>query len=79
MHISIANHTVVLLDAPGLVEEDIERVDRGQSFKQWKPLRGGSIEFVNTIAEGKVIPDSSSCADQSLPLCSPNHGSDCAL
>jgi hypothetical protein len=51
--ISIANHTVVLLDAPGLVEEDIERQDRGQSFSNWKPVRGGPVEFVNAIAEGK--------------------------
>jgi hypothetical protein len=50
--ISIANHSVVLLDALGLVEEDIERQDRGQSFSTWKPVRGGPVEFVNSLAEG---------------------------
>ena len=52
--IPIANHSVVLLDALGLVEEDIERQDRGQSFRTWKPVRGGPVEFVNSLAEGKL-------------------------
>jgi len=53
-HISIANHTVVLLDAPGLVEEDTERLYHGQSFSHWKPLRSGPVDFVNAIVEGNV-------------------------
>jgi hypothetical protein len=53
-HVSIANHTIMLLDAPGLVEEDAERRSHGQSFSHWKPVRGGPVEFVNTIAQGEI-------------------------
>lgn len=51
--ISIANHTIVLLDAPSLVEEDIKRLDNGQTFSHWKPVRGGPVEFVKTVAEAR--------------------------
>lgn len=52
--ISIANHSVVLLDAPGLVEEDIERQVHKQSFSTWKPVRGGPVEFVSSVTKGKL-------------------------
>jgi hypothetical protein len=45
-----ANHSLVLLDAPGLVNEDYQRAGRGTSFDDWKPLKGGAIEFVKGIA-----------------------------
>lgn len=45
-----ANHSLVLLDAPGLVNEDYQRAGRGTSFDDWTPLKGGAIEFVKDIA-----------------------------
>lgn len=45
-----ANHSLVLLDAPGLVNEDYQRAGRGTSFDDWRPLKGGAIEFVKNIA-----------------------------
>jgi hypothetical protein len=70
--VSIANHTVVLLDAPGLVEEDIQRLDHGQPFSRWKPVRGGPVEFVNAVAEGKVYLYPPSSANPFIH--SSNHG-----
>ncbi|KAL5523631.1 hypothetical protein ACEPAG_7804 [Sanghuangporus baumii] len=48
--VSLANHTLVMLDAPGLVEEDYRRSSSGQKFENWKPLHSGAIEFVNKFA-----------------------------
>lgn len=52
-HTSIANHTVILLDAMGLVEEDYQRHSRGQSYAQWKPMPGGTVEFAASFAKGQ--------------------------
>ena len=47
----IANHTFVLIDAPGLVEEDQLRNNRGMSFGRWAAaVPGGTIEFVERTA-----------------------------
>lgn len=54
-HVSIANHTVVLLDAPGLVEEDYQRHGRGHTYEQWRPVPGGPIQFANTFAQGELF------------------------
>ncbi|KAF9012455.1 Metallo-dependent phosphatase-like protein [Cyathus striatus] len=48
--VSIANHTLVLLDAPNLVEEDYKRSGAGVSYKEWKPIPGGSLQFVHDFA-----------------------------
>ncbi|KAJ3896802.1 Metallo-dependent phosphatase-like protein [Lentinula edodes] len=48
--ISIANHTFVLIDAPGLVEEDYKRHGLGKSYDKWKALAGGTIDFVKSFA-----------------------------
>ncbi|RDB25240.1 Cell division control protein 1 [Hypsizygus marmoreus] len=47
--ISIANHTLVFLNAPGLVEEDSERLNHAKSYKDWTPSQGGSVEFVKSL------------------------------
>ncbi|KAJ7163630.1 Metallo-dependent phosphatase-like protein [Mycena crocata] len=49
--ITMANHTVVFLDAPRLVEEDYQRSSNGQSFHDWRPLPGGPVEFVQSFAK----------------------------
>ena len=48
----MANHTVILLDAPTLVEEDNKRILQGQSFETWSPVVGGPVEFVKATARG---------------------------
>ncbi|KAJ7924953.1 Metallo-dependent phosphatase-like protein [Mycena leptocephala] len=68
--VTIANHTIILLDAPGLVEEEAQRPARYDG----KPVPGGSIELVQSFAklqdENPVVlfthiplsrPDGSSC------------------
>jgi hypothetical protein len=50
--ILVRNHTLVLLDAPGLVDEDYQRAARGVGFDRWTPVHEGPVEFVKTIAAG---------------------------
>ncbi|KAH8119213.1 Metallo-dependent phosphatase-like protein [Phellopilus nigrolimitatus] len=72
--VSVANHTLVMLDAPGLVEEDYRRAKAGQSFENWPAPANGAISFVNNFAsvgsEQPVVlfshiplfrPDTASC------------------
>lgn len=50
--LAAANHSLVLLDAPGIVDEDYMRAGHGTSFDEWIPLRDGAIEFVKGLAAG---------------------------
>ncbi|TFK73948.1 hypothetical protein BDN72DRAFT_813488 [Pluteus cervinus] len=43
----IQNHRFILLDAPGLVDEDYHRAGVGVPFDAWTPQLGGAIEFVH--------------------------------
>ena len=53
----LANHTLVAIDAPGLVDEDYVRAARGVPFDQWPPLPEGPVEFVKRLAEeGRPSP-----------------------
>ncbi|VDC00390.1 unnamed protein product [Peniophora sp. CBMAI 1063] len=47
----LANHSLVAIDAPGLVDEDYVRAARGIPFDQWPPLPDGPVEFVKRLAE----------------------------
>lgn len=47
--ISVQNHTLVLIDAPGLVEEDNKRASHGQNYE---PVKDGPMDFVNSIEPG---------------------------
>lgn len=49
----IANHSLVLLDAVGLVEEDYRRYAAEMQFGEWDGVEGGVIEFVKTVGEGE--------------------------
>jgi len=49
-HLSVANHSLVLLDSPGIVDEDYIRAGHGTSFEEWIPLRDGAIEFIKALA-----------------------------
>lgn len=55
-HIPVANHSLVLLDSPGIVDEDYIRAGHGTSFEEWIPLRDGAIEFVKGLAAGLYAP-----------------------
>lgn len=48
---SIANHSLILLDAVGLVEEDYRRYAAEMQFGEWDGIEGGVIEFVKSAAE----------------------------
>ncbi|KAG9104383.1 hypothetical protein FRC06_003190 [Ceratobasidium sp. 370] len=49
--VTIANHSFVFIDAPGLVEEDYRRYEEEESFEDWPGMPGGAIEFVNRLAQ----------------------------
>ncbi|KAG5648554.1 hypothetical protein DXG03_003165 [Asterophora parasitica] len=48
---AIANHTLVFIDAPSLVEEDNERLNHAKTYRDWVPRRGGTVEHVKSIAK----------------------------
>ncbi|RDB25239.1 hypothetical protein Hypma_007764 [Hypsizygus marmoreus] len=47
--IVIRNHTFVLLDAPGLVDEDYQRSAYGVGFDKWNAIPNGTVSFVQDI------------------------------
>lgn len=51
----IHNHTFVLLDAPGLVDEDYTRDARGIDYNDWTPLHDGPVEFVKNVYAGVYL------------------------
>ncbi|KAJ7072198.1 hypothetical protein C8F01DRAFT_1243274 [Mycena amicta] len=66
----IRDHVFVCLDAPGLVDDDYQR--SGTPYDLWNPIRGGSVEFVKSVAASgrptillshipMARPDSASC------------------
>lgn len=48
----MANHSLVMLDAPGLVEEDYRRANAKTRFEDWVPKSGSAIDFVQKYASG---------------------------
>jgi hypothetical protein len=48
----IANHSLILLDAVGLVEEDYRRYAAETQFGEWDGVAGGVIEFVKGLGDG---------------------------
>lgn len=52
-HLNIRNHTFLLIDAPGLVDEDYQRAGYGVGFDHWNALPGGTAAFVKGIERGK--------------------------
>ncbi|CDO69310.1 hypothetical protein BN946_scf184976.g29 [Trametes cinnabarina] len=47
----LRNHTLVLLDAAGLVEEDYLRAAKYIDYEHWKPLPRGTVEFVHSLRD----------------------------
>jgi hypothetical protein len=52
----IANHSLILLDAVGLVEEDYRRYAAETQFGEWDGVAGGVIEFVKGLGDGESNP-----------------------
>ncbi|KAH7908471.1 Metallo-dependent phosphatase-like protein [Hygrophoropsis aurantiaca] len=48
--ISISNHTLMFIDAPALVEEDVIRASRGYTYDNWPAVPGGPIDFLMKYA-----------------------------
>ncbi|KIY56716.1 hypothetical protein I307_03820 [Cryptococcus deuterogattii 99/473] len=52
--LSISNHSFVLLDAVGLVEEDYRRYAAEMQFGEWDGVKGGVIEFVKDLRDNPL-------------------------
>ena len=52
--VTVAGHKLILLDAPGLVEEDYRRHGLGRTYDQWNPLPDGAVQFVKSISLGMI-------------------------
>ncbi|GJE94459.1 Metallo-dependent phosphatase [Phanerochaete sordida] len=52
--LEVANHTLLMINAPGLVEEDHERSTSGLSYQRWAATHpGGPIAFIQDSAAAK--------------------------
>lgn len=47
--VDIRNHSFILLDAPGLVDEDYQRSAYGVGFEKWHAIPEGVVSFVRDI------------------------------
>lgn len=54
--ISIADHSLILFDAPGYADEDSQRHGQKKTAKQWTPIRGGALDFAKKFGSGKPSP-----------------------
>lgn len=52
--IRFQNHTLVMLDAAGLVEEDYLRASKYVEYEDWTPVPHGPVEFVHSLREGTL-------------------------
>ena len=52
-YVSMADHTLILIDAPSLAEEDHNRAQGGFSHAEWKP---GTSSFVEKLTDGTSNP-----------------------
>jgi hypothetical protein len=50
--LEVANHSLILLDAVGLVEEDYRRYASEMQFGEWDGVEGGVIEFIKDLHDG---------------------------
>lgn len=55
--IPIANHTLVLFDAPNYADEDSQRHAQRKSFENWVPNRGGALEFMTKFTASKCMAE----------------------
>lgn len=57
-HFSMYGHDFVILDAPGLVEEDYHRSEQGVGFANLTASPGGTMEFVQQLTDSTYLPHS---------------------
>ena len=50
--ISLANHSLVLFDAPGFADEDAKRHGQRKTLDNWVPIQNGSLEFLKNFPNG---------------------------
>ncbi|WVQ75389.1 hypothetical protein IAR50_005009 [Cryptococcus sp. DSM 104548] len=67
--ISIANHSLVMLDSVGLVEEDYRHYAAEMQFGEWDSIEGGVIEFVKDLREHR--PPGPTILVSHIPLARP--------
>ena len=51
--VSLANHTLIMFDAPSYADEDAKRHGQKKSVEEWVPIPGGSLEFMKKFTSGK--------------------------
>lgn len=71
----ISNHSIIFVDAPGLVEEDRQRLQYGYTFKDWAAKPGGAIDFVKKLPPWSV-DEKPTVLFSHIPLARPA-GTDC--
>ncbi|KAJ2914382.1 hypothetical protein MD484_g6022, partial [Candolleomyces efflorescens] len=49
--VQLANHTLTFIDAPGYVDEESKRLGKSQTFENWKPLSGGTLDFMKKFRQ----------------------------
>lgn len=52
--VSLANHTLIMFDAPSYADEDAKRHGQKKSVDEWVPIPGGSLEFMKRFTSGKL-------------------------
>lgn len=52
--LTVANHSLVFVDAPGFVDEDYQRLAVGKGYDSWEPIPGGPIEYLTSFAKEKT-------------------------
>lgn len=57
--LEVANHSLILLDAVGLVEEDYRRYAAEMQFGEFDGVEGGVIEFIKELGDSKCYDGSS--------------------
>ena len=75
--IEISNHSIIFLDAPSLVEEDLQRLQYGYSFSSWSAKPNGPIDFVKNLPSSATgIDRKATVLFSHIPLSRPD-GTDC--
>lgn len=75
--IEISNHSIIFLDAPGLVEEDRQRLQYGYDFASWSAKPNGPVDFIKKLPESATgISGKSTVLFSHIPLSRPE-GTDC--
>lgn len=49
--ITIADNTLVFIDAPGFADEEFRMSQANQNFSTWKPISGGTLDFITNFKQ----------------------------